>query len=798
MLSSSTTSSPDPLALSYDGQLDTIAASPLKAGSPSNTMPVKSMARLVRETSRNTRASPSKQIKLIGQVNRKGQEQKGSFTFSTPTKGEKGDGERSSTPWKIKVTVEAGPEEMKDAGGNSGSAKRSSSQAKSTGYEHMGSTITIKVPLKGADEHSPVKRRGRPRNSNVTPGKELGSIWTPKNSRISGKRKSAIGSENSDDVMPQLDGAGADEVERPLKKARGRPRKSDGQSPLCVSPKPLPKAQTRSLAFNFATITPLHQKAENARLLDTPDIKMSGWVGPGKNNNLKPTKGRVPTPRKPLGWEEQDDEGADNFASSPEVRTDEVKGMLEEDKFDAAETAAEDDTSVLNRSAVESEGFSIVSLESLRDQKEVAYPGEHGSRPTTDTSERLVRKREGLQNDCATAEQSIQAAQHTPCPYYSSPALPQASPSSATRLSPIKKIVPFAKTGGALQNVLGTRPHQQPERPSRRCASPKFQPPTPEPQYQLRSLERSKAGALFGGFGDGTRRNLQANFMKGELLARGERGFLSHATSSDNPRVSEKEPCILETGMHHRLPTPADSVETSDSAGLGEQTEPNTRMAQQSHVSIKSYDEMSWQPTRAEPSRGSAESYNRMSWRETTPPEIPDETFGPEQSELNRTEILQRQYQRDREDVIKQIEEANTSQVIVIDSSEVAPDREEEEEQEITMLHADGTEVRGVDSDSDIWREEADRGMENSKAKRSKEIKAEKSKQVNRELQENTPNLNNLFVEDLRPPRAKIPRTWRRTSNADFLYSDEAKDEHSRMKPLAEQLNDRFTRDGKC
>ncbi|KAK3670265.1 hypothetical protein LTR78_009819 [Recurvomyces mirabilis] len=87
--------------------------------------------------------------------------------------------------------------------------------------------------------------------------------------------------------------------------------------------------------------------------------------------------------------------------------------------------------------------------------------------------------------------------------------------------------------------------------------------------------------------------------------------------------------------------------------------------------------------------------------------------------------------------------------------------------------------------EEDIWQEEASRSLEeglsevnsfHQRPSRSKrQVQPTEAVQLQQQVPaaSTTPALEDLFTgQVLRPPRAKIPRTWRRTSGADFAYSD--------------------------
>ncbi|KAK4891248.1 hypothetical protein LTR27_010185 [Elasticomyces elasticus] len=148
--------------------------------------------------------------------------------------------------------------------------------------------------------------------------------------------------------------------------------------------------------------------------------------------------------------------------------------------------------------------------------------------------------------------------------------------------------------------------------------------------------------------------------------------------------------------------------------------------------------------------------YDAMSWKATTMPEP---------ARQNELDSEPSEWRRHREAVSRDIQEASTSQVIVINDTSVADDE------------------KGAEDD-DIWQDEASRSLEDD-SEVVVETKHEKpSRRSRRAAQTATiaapaitvplePRSPGLFDgPPIRPRRSKIPRTWRRTSGADFAYSD--------------------------
>ncbi|KAJ9640897.1 hypothetical protein H2199_005565 [Coniosporium tulheliwenetii] len=227
-----------------------------------------------------------------------------------------------TSPWKIKVTVEAEPQfDTSDIENFSSPTKTRRTR-----------TTTTTVPLKGPDESSPVKRRGRPRKSDgaaAIKGKRNG---TPVKRRTRAPRKSEV--EEEEGIVAQ-----EQEATEPAKKGRGRPRKSvepaDVQEPAWLpparevpglgeltraayesessaeppddfpiqarieevaetsAPEAVHQAQSRKV-FDFTNLTPLHHKhvlpSPKPAPPETPEVRPP---------NFKPIKLRKATPPRP-------------------------------------------------------------------------------------------------------------------------------------------------------------------------------------------------------------------------------------------------------------------------------------------------------------------------------------------------------------------------------------------------------------------------------------------------------------------------------------------------------------------
>ncbi|ORY03840.1 hypothetical protein BCR34DRAFT_573197 [Clohesyomyces aquaticus] len=192
-------SSPDPLAVSLNG------TKPARQRRKSTRAPTAPLAP----------TSPNKQ-------GRRSSVTEQTLEFSSPSKsmvmstGRPG----GASPWRIKVTVQAEPGSGSD---------HENTMSPTVGHVTRTQTKTVKVPLKDADESSPVKRRGRPKKSDTT------ATPKPKAKRSGTPLRKRSKSRNADVETRDFEITGGEIVVIP-KKRRGRPRKS-------VQPEPEPEPE---------------------------------------------------------------------------------------------------------------------------------------------------------------------------------------------------------------------------------------------------------------------------------------------------------------------------------------------------------------------------------------------------------------------------------------------------------------------------------------------------------------------------------------------------------------------------
>ena len=733
-------SSPDPLGMSNDNMS---AQSPTKRGRHPSITPRKALT----EASSNIQ---SREIYIKTPPK--------STLNASPGKSPRRKAQ-STSPWRIRLTVQAEPVDDIQRS-NKSPVKRLTEQ-----------TTTFTVPLKGSDDTPPAvekKGRGRPRKSLDGPLKRSG---TPK-PKPAGRRKTMP-------EPPKEQNIDADSVTATSpKKPRGRPRKSTESKSGSVSQEIDPHVWLGSSLFGGEAtvetkskttrtkskgrrqeITPMKIAVDSDVESQSSSVGIAGstpkeWAwAPGNQHGESDPTGKKTTqpfdaPPSHMDQEmihsidapssqmhqtflpatsceqsnhpQQDESGwgspTHRDIHSPSPQRDDSQDQRE---FDPTIPHQECD------SILESEGFSMVSVSSLP----------------------------SVRNDSLSPLQQYRSLyDHTPT-VTSSPSIPPAPQAAENQSSPRQLEIPsdgtpklekVVRAGIALQGVLSPKDESQklgsPFQESRK-SSPFLAVESPAPQGEILSHKASRKsseqqpGDLFRGFGAGTRRELKAGLRLGEELAKRQQRILQ------NPVVDKKEEKdeFQQTSSLNYPQLPAPDAKEAFSL-RSPKSEQRVRYPLLSNNQLPS------------PDRSIAdEEEERMSWKADTPIKqekpasasapllVTDDSIGPNVSAIDHTMMArQEEWQREREAVSKQIEMANKSQVIVINS-----DDEDDVDQE------NGEEFI---ADSDIWQAEA------QSADQSKETTSDVSGVL-------------LPTEVLKPRRSKLPSPWRR--NSQVIYSDE-------------------------
>ncbi|KAF2493266.1 hypothetical protein BU16DRAFT_528582 [Lophium mytilinum] len=396
----------------------------------------------------------------------------------------------------------------------------------------------------------------------------------------------------------------------------------------------------------------------------------------------------------------------------------------------------------IHTTIMENENFTMVSIDSLPSYQ--AMSTERAGRLTSRTVQSAIGKRGFLDTPVQRSDRkSYEEPSQVSIPYISStgltpshiefparvvakprggtPAMATKTPSvpprievsqSSPRKTPTPKIARAVKAGFALQGLVD--PVQEP--------SSKNSPDVPAVK------EKSHLDNLFNGFGEGTRRELRADFRLGEKIAEmsqelENKSTPASASSFKVPQVTMTDQDVFRSSslkprpaqrLDPRLPTPDERDQYSLSIPSSKVASPEVTYpdiaarAQQTHL--------------ASPAR----SEDEMSWRVDTPPVV--KSVNPHSQGLH-------QY-------LDAMDAANpkTPEAIVVD------------------------EEVNEDEPSDIWEEEASRSSDLPTLPKARTATHKKA-----DIQELLMADGNVFP----PARGKIPKTWRRKSSSDFHYSDE-------------------------
>lgn len=642
------------------------------------------------------------------------------FCLTTPPHYANGNGtpfslvaeaENPISPWRIRVTVQA----EQTGRGNDFVCGRIA-----------GGTTTKKVPLKAAAHglapSYPKNSRGAPRKS-------------PKQKRAVAARKATptsakglVEEHNQENISP-------------TKRRRGRPRKS---------------------TESHAEETELSSQKETAEI-----VKFSRVVNAAPRKSLLRSRGRskaISPTASDSGSPSRDGHVIHDDKAKPTEATDDLDGVgfrsrvldppSEHDEFD---------------SILESEGFSMVSVSSLPSGKlcsdiladifeqsdkyvsnltDSPFAGalksdeKPGSSPintnintkdpkeSSETQERLPLSPPYYSRELITDRRPTPNL--TPLKISSAGLIPPTikAPNTSKSPRPLEKpsdgtprLVRVVRAGIALQGVLSPRGKTAVD--SAEMGIPSSSTPVKSPIERLDSL--------FSGFGAGTGRELRAGLRLGEQLAKRQQLSSRRSVAEFQPEddvftqgeaASSSKPSKNETGSVYTLRLPGHG-QTARFSNLSNKQLPSPERSEVDNDE----DEMSWRLDTPEDARLAKMRVGNKS----IPTEI-EQNF--EGSTIAREE---EEYRLDRAAVSREIEEANTSQVIVINS-----DSEDEEN------YHDG---HGID---DIWKEQA-------------YISGLPSQPI-----PDAPILPQL--QNPKPRRSQIPSPWRRHSQNSLVRQGAADD----------------------
>ena len=716
-------SSPDPLALSNE---NFPTPSPIKTKNPIIT-PRKPLAN----------ASGNKQVQ--------------DFYITTPPARRAGGSPSKSTnrvastsPWRIRLTLQT--EQVAKAIPQN-PRKRSSNKYLT---EH---TTTFTVPLKGGDDTPPPatrRGRGRPRKSLESPRRRGG---TP-NPRANGRRKTIWAGFNTQNDSSDL-------VEStPPKKSRGRTR--DGRNPDAKSSRTAASSQEVSTLVDDGVLSvtsvkrPSRTRSRGRRKEITPmKIAIDSDV-PHEYDSSRLDEG---VPLSSTGSpDQQSEQDPLRLSMSSETKVLPLKGPIFGDRwphFNPSESVSNTTHEELQEKAqidptnghqeydtiLESEGFSMVSVSSLAS--------------TSIQSGASAERGHGIIDEKYTP--SVASPPSLP------PALQDDSfKSSVRRLDGQQdgtpKLARVIRAGIALQGILS--PKNRSQRLSSPCHERRIGSPvcrssggtTQQDELSLNSGAQSpkeRLDHLFGGFGPGTRRELRAGLRLGEELARRQRQ--AHERPSSGLKADEQVFDHTISPKYPQLPAfgsePSFSLKVPSTENTVDRVQYHPLPRNQLPTPERSDSEVEEDVIRS-PAASSMRSELQQG---SLVLEIAgNDAVGYKTSNVNHMLEREAEWQREREAISRQIEMANKSQVIVINSDDEdgAFGRHDDES---SIQNEDQTKTNEEES-SDIWQAEAH--------------SVNSSQDVTHEASNVAPQ-----QELIKPRRSKLPKSWRRQSQ--IIYSDE-------------------------
>ncbi|MCJ1462071.1 hypothetical protein MMC07_000671 [Pseudocyphellaria aurata] len=583
---------------------------------------------------------------------------------------------RSASPWRIRVTIEAEQEDDKH-----GQSSRSIFPVKRLA-ERMTTTM---VPLKDADEKlHPVSQKGR--------GRSRKSIDSQEKKHATPKQKSAKSHTTESGSAKSPSNETDHRTSSPSKRGRGRSAKS---TKVFAEDLELQHGEGYSLVDRVGV---KHPKSPR-----TTRTSRSRRQGLGKV--ILPTKSALPyDPVGSVSERVHDEQGLDVGSS---VIAD-VDDKLESHSHPSDPTDEHEDFD----SILESEGFSMVSVSSLPsaklhsssqhkphiDDKNTSSPGNPpGLVPNfpTDTTLNLpiLCSENTFEEDrepCAQNASSIpshSASARFPepvvgqTPFIMSPTTrsPPILESSVKRKAPraldktgdgTPKLVRVVRAGIALQGMLSAQNIRTRSGITAQDETGSSFSPAKPPIERLDDL--------FSGFGAGTRRELRAGLRLGEELAKRH-----HIVSQANPKYKSDDDVFGREDMQGSPKSPSRIGDEEYHLKLPDSSQ-NTLYPVIANTQLPS------------PARSEHDSdYDRMSWKVDTPNflqatnvqaelQTRDKGVGVREDDNLEGSTMAREeeeYRLEREAVIKQIQAANSSQVMIINSdSEDEYDHDEEDD----------------------------------------------------------------------------------------------------------------------
>lgn len=717
---------------------------------------------------------------------------------------------------RVTVEAEKDDEAQKSPSPSKIPSKRARSPSKSPSKGPTGRTITTTVPLKGADGSSPAqpkKRRGRPRKSLGTPVKRVGTPApkmsvrrrtdedlinsmqktqgtdaTPPKKR--GRPRKSLGTEVDLGGPPGVDGleywiaAGSTPVANPNSEAPSTRTKGKGRRKAMS---PVKAATDSSLKMNDDETPAMNdnEQAEDTHASNAVEGPMSS-----PSDQRPSRKSTVPRGESEVEFLNTAAALIRNIETSYNLGSSVIHGQSSiNGTYRAADaivenrgTVIQDPTDEHNEfdSILESEGFTMVSLSSLpsaqmhtgtlpklQNSGKAASPNptqqdshvqsfvppntaeQDKDRPGfrvnslasidepkvllhTSTFDFTETPPTGSEFNTSRLYQAI--PQQSPSQTYSSPMLPPPKP-SAPKISPPAldkslegrpKMTRVPRVDTASQGAVASTDNDNVESLSNTQYSgrPSSSGPRNAPQNDI-----------FSGFGAGSRRELRAGLRLGEELAKRQQ-FAAQAAAATNNAPDDVFQDIAQSVSPQRQ-----DDNNLTSPGAQSQVEYPT-LPHQQLLSPERTDE--------------EDEEDRMSWKVDTPAKNEVAPVGYRaigNTSINTWQLAREaEWQAERVAVSRQIQEANSSQVIVIGSSTIH-DAEDMLDGDDDAEDMGGEASMAGDETIDVWQSEA---QHSSRLEQGTSADSSKS----------------LFPDQVvKPKRSKIPSFWR--ENGEVVYSDE-------------------------
>lgn len=589
-----------------------------------------------------------------------------------------------ASPWRIRVTVEAEQEHTQHA-----QSPRNILPVKRLA-ERM---TTTTVPLNDADEKSPAvpkKCRGRPRKSIDSPAKKIG---TPKQKTARSRKTVPASAKKSSNETGR-------HTPTPSKRRRGRPRKTaeglaedlnlrDGEGDRLVDMNGVDQPKNLKMA---STTRPRSQGPSKA-ILSTKSVL--GFDSTGQGSERVHEEEVLYLDSSAMA-DSTDELGSHSYLTDPTDEHGEFDSILESEGFSMVSVSSLPSAKLHSSSPLEpdiSDGENTLSLDDCASLNPVPHSTSRAKSPVLSVEDSLEKSYDTFAQEISSlpsiSAPSLQFPElefgRTPSSKSPTTAVPPVVKSLITQKSPralnkasdgTPKLVRVVRAGIALQGVLSPQKFRTQSENTAQEGTSSLVPSAKSPNERLDDL--------FSGFSAGTRRELRAGLRLGEELAKRHQ-IAPQAIAEYKPEdeVFGRE----EMSSSSKLPSLTEDVGYS------------LKLPESSQKPLYPIISNTQLPS---PARSEDDSDDdRMSWKVDTPnpvqaatvkaePQTRDKRLGVracgdfEGSTIAREE---EEYRLEREGVIRQIQAANSSQVVIVNS-----DSEDEYEN---------------DEEDDIWQEQA-------------------------------------------------------------------------------------------